>query len=615
MNLAPNMKIEQLIVDIAAIETRIEHAARNKNHDRIRLFVDQRRQALAELKNELTLAQKLQSTAGTYTHTPNQKIELFVNTWCDRIKTTTPKDKPFINPQFCDLFLDHTLPKSWNFNTDVLVVHAPKSNKILHTAKDRGQKNIVVFDVNKTLQPDELNWALEAGILLCHTPRDIEITFAMLQSPAEQVVTISCDPNPSYAKDTKPLINEAITNGKKNRFANTLTATKFGKSWSTNVIKNLHHLAQNPNFHQLDVSGVETAVIVASGPSLTKNIGYLGKIQDSVFIVSALRSLPLLHKANIRPDLVIQLDAEDDQVAEELLKNLDFHITNFLLELTVNQNFFKAQAERKICSLSRLFFDTHEYLGSKPTPFDSPSVSIYALYLCNFLKFKNICFVGQDLAADGQKQYADGATRLLPAHAKLSMFDIEVPGFYGDTVLTRSAYHHQIKKCSTIARDLAALAADTRLVNATEGGAFIEGFDHMSLKSFAEQQGLEGQPKTKKLNFTGEAGASEIDIASYLKAVSKNMRQIVKIATKIIKLDQEPNKHRGLQRKIEKEISNFKSLNKNNSLLQISMQENIAKVLGTTHEPQKINSYSEFFEKTKNNARHLMQAVDQQLHR
>ena len=219
--------------------------------------------------------------------------------------------------------------------------------------------------------------------------------------------------------------------------------------------------------------------------SLTKNIGYLGKIQDSVFIVSALRSLPLLHKANIRPDLVIQLDAEDDQVAEELLKNLDFHITNFLLELTVNQNFFKAQAERKICSLSRLFFDTHEYLGSKPTPFDSPSVSIYALYLCNFLKFKNICFVGQDLAADGQKQYADGATRLLPAHAKLSMFDIEVPGFYGDTVLTRSAYHHQIKKCSTIARDLAALAADTRLVNATEGGAFIEGFDHMSLKSFA----------------------------------------------------------------------------------------------------------------------------------
>lgn len=613
MNLVPNMKIEQLIADIEAIETIIEHTAHSKNHDKIRLLVDERRQALAELTSELKLAQRQQSIAATLTYTANQKTKLFVNAWCDRIKNATPQDKPFLNLQFCHLFLDHTLPKAWNFNTDVLVIHAPTSSRMLHTAKDRGQKNIVAFDVNKSLQPDELAWASQAGILLCHTTRDIEIAFATLQSPAEQVITISCDPDPAYAKDTKPLINQAITNGKKNRSENTLTATKFGKPWSTNVIKNLHHLAQNPNFHQLSVSGVENAVIVASGPSLTKNIGFLSKIQDSVFIVSALRSLPLLHKANIRPDLVIQLDAEDDQVAEELLKNLDFHIPNFLLELTVNQNFFKAQAEQKICSLSRLFSDTHEFLGSKPTPFDSPSVSIYALYLCIFLKFKNVCFVGQDLAADGQKQYADGATSLLPAHAKLSMFDIEVPGFYGDTVLTRSAYHHQLKKCSNIARDLTTLATGTKLVNATEGGAFIEGFDHMSLKSFAKQQGLEGRPKTKALTFTGEAGASEADILSYLKTVSKNMRQIVKIADKVIKLDQEPNKHRGLQRKIEKEISKFKSLNKNNSLLQISMQENIAKVIGTTHEAQKISSYSEFFEKTKSNALYLMQVADQQL--
>ena len=617
MNLVPNMKIEQRIEHLEVIETEIEHAAHSKNHDKIRLLVDQRRQALAELTSELTLAQRQQSTTATATptHTANQKIKLFVNAWCDRIKTAAPQNKPFLSLQFCDLFLDHTLPKSWNFNTDVLVIHAPISDRILNTAKDRGQKNIVVFDVNKTLQPDELAWASQAGILLCHTTRDIEIAFAILQSPAEQVITISCDPDPAYAKDTRPLINEAITNGKKNRSENTLTATKFGKPWSTNVIKNLHHLAQNPNFHQLGVSGVENAVIVASGPSLSKNIGCLSKIQDSVFIVSALRSLPLLHKANIKPDLVIQLDAEDDQVAEELLKNLDFQIPNFLLELTVNHNFFQVQAERKICSLSRLFFDTHKYLGTKPTPFDSPSVSIYALYLCNFLKFKNICFVGQDLAADGQKQYADGATGLLPAHATLSMFNIEVPGFYGDTVLTRSAYHHQIKKCSTIARDLTALGTDVKLVNATEGGAFIEGFDHMSLRSFAKQQGLEGQPRTKNLTFTGEAGASETDIVSYLKAISKNMRQIVKIADKIIKLDQEPNKHRGLHRKIEKEISKFKSLNKNNSLLQISMQKNIAKVIGTTHEAQKISSYSEFFEKTKSNALHLMQIVDQQLQR
>ena len=91
------------------------------------------------------------------------------------------------------------------------------------------------------------------------------------------------------------------------------------------------------------------------------------------------------------------------------------------------------------------------------------------------------------------------------------------------------------------------------------------------------------------------------------------MINIVKTADKIIKLDQEPNKHKGLKKKIEKEVNNFKSINKNNSLLQISMQENIAKVIGTSHEAQKIISYSEFFEKVKVNTLYLMHAAEKEL--
>jgi tyrosine-protein phosphatase YwqE len=91
------------------------------------------------------------------------------------------------------------------------------------------------------------------------------------------------------------------------------------------------------------------------------------------------------------------------------------------------------------------------------------------------------------------------------------------------------------------------------------------------------------------------------------------MKQTIKTADKIIKLDQEPNQHRGLQKKIEKEVSKFRSLNKTTSLLQIAMQENIAKVIGTSHEAQKISSYSEFFEKVKTNAQFLLQATDKQL--
>lgn len=611
MNLVPKIKIEQIATNLEAVDQQIKYAALSTKNNDIRSLIDQRRQLLADLETEFNLEQRQKAIAENFAYTPSKQTTLFINAWCNRVKNA--KQMSFDDVDFCNLFLDHTLSKSWNFNRDVLVIHAPLSITILRVATERGQKNIVVFDPNKTLQSAEIKWALNLGIMLCYTPRDIEITFAMLQSPANQIITISCDPDPVYGSVTKPLITEAINSGKKNRVENTRTATKFGRSWSKNVIDNLHHMAGCPNFHHMDISGVENAVIVASGPSLTKNIDYLSQIQESVFIVSALRSLPLLHNANIRPDLVIQLDAEDDEIAEKLLETLDYNIPNFLLELTVNQKFFQARAEQKICSLSRLFFDAHEKLGSKPIPFDAPSVSVYALYLCNLLKFKNICFVGQDLAADGCKQYADGATTLLPAHAKLSTFDIEVPGFYGDKVLTRSAYYHQIKKCSVIAKDLTEQKSEIKLVNATEGGAYIDGFEHMSLKSFAKQQGLEGQPRTKSIRFSNTASASEKDILSYLKTISTSMKQTVKTADKIIKLDQEPNKHRGLQKKIEKEVDKFKSLNKNNNLLQISMQENIAKVIGTSHEAQKISSYSEFFEKVKTNALFLLQATDKQL--
>ena len=127
-------------------------------------------------------------------------------------------------------------------------------------------------------------------------------------------------------------------------------------------------------------------------------------------------------------------------------------------------------------------------------------MSIYALCLCRALRFKNIVFIGQDLAADGSKQYADGATSMLPAHAKMSMFHIEVPGFYGKSVMTRNSFEYQIRRCSELAQNWRQTQPDLNLVNATEGGAFIEGFDHVSLRSFSESRNLCDISTDKKLN-------------------------------------------------------------------------------------------------------------------
>ena len=183
-------------------------------------------------------------------------------------------------------------------------------------------------------------------IVVCQTITDVEIAFAKLQTPAEQVITVPCSLDPKFLTETKSHLAEAIRNGKKNRIANTITANRFGASWSKNLLKNLPLIAKAPNIHQLSVKGVRDAVIVASGPSLNKNVHTLATIQDQVFIVAALRSIQTLHDANIKPDLVIQLDAEDDHVAKEFSTKLNIEIENFLVELTVNPWFLKSNAKK-----------------------------------------------------------------------------------------------------------------------------------------------------------------------------------------------------------------------------------------------------------------------------
>ena len=285
---------------------------------------------------------------------------------------------------------------------------------------------------------------------------------------------------------------------------------------------------------------------------------------------------------------------------------------NFLFEPTINPGFLKIPSNQTIWSLAQHFFDIHQEFGTKPTPFNVPSVSIYSLCLCHHLGFRNICFIGQDLAADGEQQYAQGATELLPEHAKMSTFNIEVPGFYGDMVMTRNSFNYQIKRCAEISKEWKNQNPNITLVNATEGGAFIEGYDHMSLSEYAKSRNLHQLPKRKKIWFENEEKLSKAAIDSYLLKIGDLLDRVNLIADQVIKLDKKTEKNRGLQKKIQKIIQKFQTLNDQTSLVQIAMQENIASVIGTSEKAQNIGTFHEFFNNVKRSALALKTAINSQ---
>ena len=134
-----------------------------------------------------------------------------------RVKLLRPNQHSFQNPAFCNQILDSVLPETWNFYSDVMVVSAPPSDILVKKALDRGQRHIVIYDHHKCIDEGVFSYQPTTKIVVCQTITDVEIAFAKLQTPAEQVITVPCSLDPKFLTDTKSHLAEAIRNGKKNR--------------------------------------------------------------------------------------------------------------------------------------------------------------------------------------------------------------------------------------------------------------------------------------------------------------------------------------------------------------------------------------------------------------
>ena len=198
---------------------------------------------------------------------------------------------------------------------------------------------------------------------------------------------------------------------------------------------------------------------------------------------------------------------------------------------------------------------------------------------------------------------------MLPAHAKMSMFHIEVPGFYGKSVMTRNSFEYQIKRCSELAQNWRQTQPDLNLVNATEGGAFIEGFDHMSLKSFSQSRKLYDISTDKKIEFNDYTPISDVDVRYYFRQALGTLDRMIDLASLVIKLDTQKEKTRGLQKKIQKTVKKFQALNDTTSLMLVAMQDRISQVIGTSEKGQNIGTFEQFFAQVKKVATELRMAI------
>ncbi|EAM0223472.1 DUF115 domain-containing protein [Campylobacter jejuni] len=247
-------------------------------------------------------------------------------------------------------------------------------------------------------------------------------------------------------------------------------------------VYNLPQMITHPSYKELlskrkNLS--DTAIIVSTGPSLTKQLPLLKKYANKATIFCADSAYPILAKQGIKPDYVCMLE-RSEFTAEffnhdfgEFDKDICFiiksvvhpHAIHYLNKKTDNFTLVSTYAS----FINYVKLDDFGYFNM------GFSVAHMACYLSLHLKHKNIIFIGQDLAyaKNGNSHpddYQNSATYESKAHEPI------LTKAYGGKGEVKT-HHIWLMFKRNLEQDVEKIQKylDTKVYNCTEGGARIEG--------------------------------------------------------------------------------------------------------------------------------------------
>lgn len=316
------------------------------------------------------------------------------------------------------------------------------------------------------------------------------------------------------------------------------TTIYFSNISVKNILNNVSYLCDNYQARQLievlprDIPGI----LVSAGPSLNKNIMELKKAKNRAFIIAVDTAIKPLLKAGIEPDITIMVDGVkpkelfEIEGAEHIPLIMSISSASEVANYHKGKKFFFAEQERYIDQIFR-------HVGQNFYGLESGgSVATNAMSFLVNLGYSTIILVGQDLAFTGNKTHADGTFK-----DKMDIIDTSkafmVDEYYGNKVPTRQDlrlylewFNSYIKKVKSI--------KDITIVDATEGGARIEGTDLLPLKECIEKyctKEVDIKKQIEKLEpmFQGE---DRIKVIEYLHNTNSELKEIKKDADRGKKL-------------------------------------------------------------------------------
>ncbi|HHD0454849.1 TPA: motility associated factor glycosyltransferase family protein, partial [Campylobacter coli] len=237
----------------------------------------------------------------------------------------------------------------------------------------------------------------------------------------------------------------------------------------------------------------DTAIIVSTGPSLTKQLPLLKQYADKATIFCADSSYPILAKHNIKPDYVLSLEripltseffnndfGEFDKDILFVLKSVTHPNTIRYLEKN-NRDYMLVSTYANFIEYAKL--DDFGYFNM------GKSVSNMSYLLSAHLKYKNIILIGQDLAyADNGDSHTKDYQNLdkHKGHFQRDKGKYTTLAYGGDKTVESSFAWTLFRQ--TFENDIVCLKEILKIdtYNCTEGGARIEGAIEKPFKEVCE---------------------------------------------------------------------------------------------------------------------------------
>lgn len=268
------------------------------------------------------------------------------------------------------------------------------------------------------------------------------------------------------------------------------TEVIVGPQWILNTLLSIKHILKAINMKLLENkwSG-KPAICVGAGPSLDKNIEFLKELKNKALIIAVGPTLKPLLKYNILPDFICMVDAKPTILKQ--LEGLPPVSIPLVTDPMVYYKVFEHFTDRKILSgfmhgwdLNPALTIIEKYIGDFARPGGAFSVSAIAFSFAKILGANPIILVGQDLAFSKEgKTHATFSPREDWRIDTSSDKYIKVKGNVEEYVLTNNTFFAMKSWFITQALQNPHLT----IINATEGGAYIEGTKVMTLKEAKEK--------------------------------------------------------------------------------------------------------------------------------